>query len=119
MRHLVKRHAELVVGAAVFDLEISCAHTHDVRERRRGDQRRQERGMNGPEQRAAHCEMRKSSAALCAFSSRRYTMRAIARTGTDRNDPGIPPSSPPAKTPNITSSGCSSMPSLSNRGERT
>ena len=38
VRHLVKGHAQFVVGAAVFNLEIARAHTHDVRECREGAQ---------------------------------------------------------------------------------
>src|SRR5260221_1970082 len=42
VRHLVERHAQLVVGAAGIDLEVASAHAHDVGKRQASPQFRPE-----------------------------------------------------------------------------
>src|ERR1019366_6317514 len=54
-----------------------------------------------------------------ALRMRRYTIRTIASTGTERKVPAIPAISAPANTPNSTSRGCSCTPRPIKCGETT
>ncbi len=57
------------------------------------------------------------SRGLCC--SCRYTMRRVAKTGTDKKLPAIPAICPPARTPKMTTRGWSSMLALIRWGDKT
>src|SRR5579884_4187951 len=111
MRHLIIRNPERIFEFAAMDCGVTGGHADHVCGKR-----------------AAHHDEKKNVFHVVSTgrvsirrlrANRWYIRRISASTGTLRKMPVTPPSSPPAKTPKITSSGCSSTPRLIRCGEST
>jgi len=60
-----------------------------------------------------------SLGSMSFFCNCRCTIRMVAKTGTDKKQPVIPPICPPVRTPKITTRGWSSVPALNSWGDKT
>src|ERR1035441_7964337 len=114
VRHFVQRQPELVVRQRSADGQIAGTHAHDMRECVAGQEDESGQGSHaGASGTAWTCP-----AARRCCRMRREMIRMKARTRTERNAPGTPASSAPAKTPNSTSSGSNWVPARINSGDK-